>query len=106
MKNKNNSLPFVFRHFALRLSERYNLLITFEEYKSLCKKEFHGVVCKGSKGEPDIKGFMDIHGVKVLVVKRHNKDILVTALPPKSLSAKILTKKLRKKRNEHGSSTN
>lgn len=97
MKNKKYSLQYVFRHFALRLSERYNLLITFEEYKSLCEKEFHGVVCKSSKGEPDIRGFMDIHGVKVLVVKRHNKDILVTALPPKSLSAKNLTKKLKGK---------
>lgn len=41
MKKKTlNNLQYLFRHFASRLSERYNILITFEEYVELCKLPF------------------------------------------------------------------
>lgn len=74
-----------FRHFSLRLSERYELFITFEEYLFLSKLPYlrNSKTRKNDYGKPDCKiGLLKIKGVDVKVLKRigGNKSLL-TALP-------------------------
>ena len=68
-----------FSHFALRLSERYNLLISFEDYVYLSKLQYiqkaeFRVTCK--------VGFLNIKGIQVRVMKSTKRlKPLLTALP-------------------------
>ena len=72
-----------FRHFAERLSERYGVLITFEEYVKLCdviylkKRKFE--IRDGKKSQV---GYIEIKGVNVKCVRSLNKPkVFITALP-------------------------
>lgn len=84
MKQKTiNRLQFLFRHFAMRLHERYNVLITFEEYVKLCELPF--IRCQKLKenGEKSYyKGNVDIKGVRVNVYRStHGIKPFLTAIP-------------------------
>jgi hypothetical protein len=71
-----------FRHFGMRLIERYGLFITFDYYMLLCK--IKPEECKPKKNSPhpvDV-GYLKVHDQRVKVLKdttRHK--LLLTALP-------------------------
>lgn len=77
-----------FHHFALRLIERYDIYITFEDYTHLSglylkkpklKKDSNGkITCK--------EGFLIIQNKKVRVLKAVSMNVkpLLTALPEKN----------------------
>ena len=76
-----------FRHFAERLSERYGVLITFQEYVKLCDVTY----LKRSKidrkdGRVIAKiGYIEIQGVNVKCVRQSsNPKLFITALPIKN----------------------
>jgi hypothetical protein len=76
-----------FRHFAERLSERYGVLITFQEYVKLCDVTY----LKRSKldrkdGRVIAKiGYIEIQGVNVKCVRQALKPkLFITALPIKN----------------------
>lgn len=72
-----------FRHFASRLSERYNVLITFEEYVELCKLPFIRGQRLKTNGEKSFhKGNVEIQGIRVNVYRGvHGIRPFLTALP-------------------------
>lgn len=73
-----------FPHFALRLSERYGLLITFDEYVELCKAQIPNAKLKIEEGKPDVyMGYLKINGVKVRVYRSKEYKVLTTAVPMK-----------------------
>lgn len=75
-----------FSHFALRLVERYDIFITFEEYVYLSKLPYlRNPKVKKKNGKVDCKyGYLIIKDKKVKVIKsvREPKPLL-TALPIK-----------------------
>ena len=83
--SKIDKLAFDFRHFALRLFERYDMTITFEYYKELSSLPYlkNRKVRVDEDGKPNsVIGFLKIYNKKVMVLKslRGNKS-LRTALP-------------------------
>ena len=78
-----NRLQFLFRHFAMRLLERYGVLITFEEYVQLCKIPF--IRCQKLKENGKnsyYKGNVDIKGVRVKVYRStYGCKPFLTAIP-------------------------
>ena len=84
MKQKTiNTLQYFFRHFSLRLSERYNILITFEDYVELCKMPFIKSQKLKTKGETSFhKGNIEIKGIRVNVYRgTYGMRPFLTALP-------------------------
>ena len=84
-QNERKCYERFFSHFALRLSERYDILISFEEYVLLSKLPYiqKPKMVKDKKGNPDHKvGWLTIKEKKVKVLKsvKTNKPLL-TALP-------------------------
>lgn len=77
---------FHFRHFSLRLSERYNLLISFEDYVLLSKMPY---ILKAKRnvrndGHVAMVGFISYNEQKVRVIRGIGKITpLLTALPLK-----------------------
>ena len=71
-----------FPHFSLRLSERYGILITFEEYNDLCIVPAIELKKRYTPLRTSTVNVMKIKGREVLVVKWGN--VLVTALPHKN----------------------
>ena len=72
-----------FRHFAERLSERYNVLISFEEYLKLCTviylKKAKFEIRNGQKGQV---GYIEIKGINIKCVRSLDKHkAFITALP-------------------------
>jgi hypothetical protein len=69
-----------FRHFAMRLFERFDILITFDEYVDLCKnyttlkEQKH----KFKNGKTHHEGFIEIKGKLIFVIKNPNTNILIT----------------------------
>ena len=80
-----NKLQFLFRHFAMRLIERYNISITFDEYLKLCEIPY--LRCQKLKKNGEItyyKGSLDIKGVRVYVYRStYGVKPLLTAIPIK-----------------------
>ena len=74
-----------FRHFAERLSERYGVLITFQEYMKLCEVPY----MKKSKfdmkdGKMAKVGYIEVQGVTVKCVRSMSQPkVFITALPIK-----------------------
>lgn len=60
-----------FRHFAMRLLERYNISIIYEEYVSLCQLPYiHGQKYVAKENNmPFLKGYIIIKDTKVLVYR-------------------------------------
>ena len=73
-----------FKHFSLRLVERYGLFITFEEYVFLCELPF---IKKPKRvNNHSIEGVIKIQNINVKVIKSMwRKDFrpLITVLPLK-----------------------
>jgi transcriptional accessory protein Tex/SPT6 len=77
-----------FGHFALRLVERYNIFITFEEYVSLSQLPYlkkPKMRIDNEKGFHACEGFLKIQGTDVRVIRStvHYEKPLLTALPIK-----------------------
>jgi hypothetical protein len=82
-KKQRNCYEFYFRHFSLRLSERYGLFITFDEYVEFCRLPY----IRGSKyiknrdGQMIKDGIVVIQDIKVRVLRSTSKYTpLLTAL--------------------------
>jgi hypothetical protein len=84
LKKAEEIYQLFFRHFAMRLMERYNISITYEEYVSLCQLKYiqkqEYIVKENQK--PFLKGFIFIKDTRVMVYR----DIgwchqFLTALP-------------------------
>jgi hypothetical protein len=60
-----------FKHFGMRLYERYGIMITFEQYVTLSKLPYinKGRTHKDTFGELSIVGNLYINGVEVKVAK-------------------------------------
>lgn len=73
----------LFRHFSLRLSERYGVLITFQKYQELCAYPYlqKSKIRKTANRKPCIEGFVKIEGIKVRVIRDINHKKFLTALP-------------------------
>ena len=80
---ENRVLPILFRHFSMRLIERYNVYITFEDYLQLNKIKYlqKQMYKKNDENRISITGFITIKGVKVKVVRSLKDKYLVTAVP-------------------------
>jgi hypothetical protein len=74
---------YLFRHFSMRLYERYGLFINYEYYEVLCKVLLR---CRKKYKGSDItlRGYIFIHGNKVKVLKDIRFGNLLTALPIKN----------------------
>lgn len=72
-----------FRHFAERLAERYNILITFEDYVKLHKIwSLKKAKFDKRNGKKSVIGYAYIQGVKVKCVRAAGKPkVFITALP-------------------------
>ena len=73
-----------FRHFSLRLVERYNIFITFEEYINFCNlpRIYDEVYIKRNDGRTCFKGYIKIKGKKISVYRQSSRPrALLTALP-------------------------
>jgi hypothetical protein len=78
-------LAGAYHHFNERLSQRYGIDITIDEYIILGKTQMQAV----HKEKHKIIGVMKIKGVDVLVVReRYRKRKLITALPFKNIDNK------------------
>jgi len=86
MKTNIEKLQYYFRHFSLRLAERYNILISFEEYVDICSRTYlKEAKYVSEENKNSICGFLNIKGIDVKVIKRNNKPkALLTALPIKT----------------------
>lgn len=83
MAFKEGWLLDIFKHFSLRLSERYGLFITFEQYMSICRGKFSEI--GRSVKDKDAKiGLVYVNKTPVLVCKKRTGKFqpLITALPP------------------------
>jgi len=75
--------PIVFRHFGMRLIERYGLYITFEHYLTISGWRLKNA----TPVKTELEGYLTIQGVRVRVIKnKKNHRLLLTALPQKKLS--------------------
>ena len=77
-------LQLLFRHFGARLYERYNILITFEEYLKVCNEcqIKNGILVERENKKASIVGFIKIKSKKIKVCRQINKPRgLITALP-------------------------
>lgn len=84
MSNINAIHIKYFRHFSERLSLRYDILITFEEYVQLCKIPIDVLLVQTSDTrKKSLLGYLQIKDKKVKVVKEFQIDgsPLTTALP-------------------------
>ena len=71
-----------FRHFGMRLIERYGLYITFETYLELCKLLLTEEATKENSPKPAVTGYIEVKGIRVRVIKDNYKHkLLMTALP-------------------------
>ena len=73
-----------FKHFSLRLVERYDIFITFEEYVNLCNlpRIYDEIYIKRKDGRTCFKGYIKIKGIKIKVYRQYSKPrALLTALP-------------------------
>lgn len=98
---KEDVLRHFFPHFALRLSERYGILITFDEYAELSDYYIKRGKLRLKDGKPDIYiGYLKIHGTEVKVFKSAKTyKVLLSAVPhedhfiKKSVNSRKFTKK-------------
>jgi hypothetical protein len=87
-KNRLEKLQHFFRHFGARLSERYGILITFEEYIKECNKPFikDETWITREDGRTSIHGFIRMKGQSIRVYRQPSRPrALLTALPLKKL---------------------
>lgn len=79
-----------FKHFAMRLAERYNVFITFEHYLMLNRLYLRqGKVIKGNDNRLVNIGYLKINEIDVLVLRGfHGPNLLLTALPINSIMLK------------------
>lgn len=83
-QSRIEKLQFYFRHFSSRLFERYNILITFEEYLKYCNKPHikEETYIKRDDGRTCFHGFARIKGEDVRVYRQTSRPrALLTALP-------------------------
>lgn len=83
-QNRIERLQYFFRHFSLRLYERYEILITFEEYLKYCNKPHikEEVYIKHQDGRACYYGYARIKGEDVRVYRQTQRPrALLTALP-------------------------
>jgi hypothetical protein len=76
-------LQYHFKHFSLRLAERYNIFITFEEYVDLCNlpRIYDEIYIKRPDGRTCFKGYIKIKGNKINVYRQSTRPrALLTAL--------------------------
>lgn len=76
-----------FRHFGNRLYERYNILITFEEYVYYCNlpEIKNAIKVEREDGRTSMQGFLKIKGRQVKVYRQSCRPrALLTALPLKN----------------------
>lgn len=79
---KQMELAGSYYHFNERLNMRYQLDITLEEYKELCRYPIKTILKETHK----LFGLMQIKGREVFVVRQRKKNRwLLTALPYKNL---------------------
>jgi hypothetical protein len=79
---KKMELAGSYFHFNERLSMRYGLEITLEEYIELCRYPIKTIL----KEQHKLFGLIQIKGKEVFVVRQRHKDRkLLTALPFKNL---------------------
>ena len=101
-KTKDDVFRKFFPHFSLRLSERYGILITFEEYANLCALYLQRPKFEAKDNRPPIKtGYLKIHGVEVKVMKSTSlHKQLLTAIPHEDhfKKRKVNSRKFTKKR--------
>jgi hypothetical protein len=74
-KSKQLIYQRYFRHFAMRLSERYGICIKFEEYVLFCNLQFlrrQKRIIKEGKA-PYLRGEIKIQGVEVIVYRSMTK---------------------------------
>lgn len=78
-KTREDVMRDFFPHFAFRLSERYGILITFDEYKELCDERLaQRQFIKVPNGLNYYKGILTIHGIKVRVYKSATEHCQLT----------------------------
>lgn len=78
---KDQEKRVLYSHFAVRLEERYNIEISFEEWKHLCKTHPLTIL---EKPQPHNKrfGFITYKGVDIVVIRTRSQGAFyVTALP-------------------------
>lgn len=83
-QTKNERLQYFFRHFSKRLNERYNLLITFNQYLELCSidKLENEMLFTRANGKKTKHGYININNTLVRVYKDPKEPkALMTALP-------------------------
>ncbi len=80
-RKQKNLYSVLFRHFAMRLLERYGVLIVFEDYVVLSRNFRIRKAKRQRSGR--VSGFMKIKGKQVRVVKSNDPPALITALPIK-----------------------
>ncbi len=85
LKTIEKTAPIRFRHFAMRLAERYNIFITYEEYLQInksgrLKKQRYKMHSDGHIG---LVGYVTIQNKEVKVCRDYNHRTLLTALPDK-----------------------
>lgn len=71
LKKQEEIYQRFFRHFAMRLLERYDISIVYEEYVSLCKLKYirkQEYIVKENQ-MPFFKGFVIIQDTKVMVYR-------------------------------------
>lgn len=83
-QNRIEKLQYFFKHFSIRLNERYNILITFNEYVELCNLSLlkREELLRRPNGSKCLHGYIDIKNTLVRVYRDHKKPkALLTALP-------------------------
>lgn len=83
-QDRIEKLQYFFRHFSLRLYERYGILITFDEYVKQCNKQSieDEIYLKREDGRTCFHGFVRIKGERVRVYRQPSRPrALLTALP-------------------------
>jgi hypothetical protein len=78
-----DKIDIPFRHFSMRLHERYGVFITFEEYLELNKIKYlkKQKIIKNKEGKRRLIGYCNIKNVNVLCCRSINSKIFITALP-------------------------
>lgn len=82
-KELSNYIKY-FRHFAERLSLRYNILISMDEYIELCSKPITVIDTERERGQIlKMHGYLDVNEIPVKVIKKIKipGHPLVTSLP-------------------------
>jgi hypothetical protein len=83
-KSRIEKLQHHFRHFATRLYERHNILITFEEYVYYCNlpEIKDSIRLEREDGKISMKGVLKIKGKRIIVYRQlYRPRALLTTLP-------------------------